>query len=124
MANTTNVIFPAGLKISVQAFANAAYSQQVTITSPSGTAAIFVGNGEGNVPLTLKQAGFLTTSGGGAWPAFTAVSGNYVVAVSANGKPSLVAAYQTNSPTPGGGTMYLSEVVRRFPGSRLERLVN
>lgn len=107
MANV--VTFPAGAKVFVQSFANAGYQQQVTIKPPTGAPAIFTGAGEGNIPLNLTTPGFLTSGKG--WPSFTAVSGNYIVTVNANGKPTPVAAYEATGATPTGGTAIVAEVV-------------
>ena len=110
MANSAVVTFPAGLNVLVQAFANASFGQKVTITPPSGSPAVFSGNGEGNVPLQLITAGFLKGGTNGSWPSFQAASGNYVVSVTANNQTTPVAATQSQSPTPGGGTAYLAQV--------------
>ena len=46
----------------------------------------------------------------GGWGSFQAASGNYVVSVTANNQTTPVAATQSQSPTPGGGTAYLAQV--------------
>jgi hypothetical protein len=48
MANVVRLSFPNTATVFVQAVSNASYKQAVTITPPSGTAAVFSGSGEYN----------------------------------------------------------------------------
>src|SRR6267142_1948974 len=60
-----------GVTYLIQAFSNAALSQCVQISPPSGSTAQFDGMGENNVSMGLTQAGFLTAGPIGSWPSFT-----------------------------------------------------
>ena len=70
MSNAVNVQFAGGLPVLVQAFADANRDQMVIIMPPSGTPAIFLGSGEGNIPMRLVTPGFLTPGTPDEWPAF------------------------------------------------------
>ena len=97
MASSYIVSLPGGATVNVQAFANAAYTQTVTIQPPSGTSggnAVFSGSGENNTTQKLTTQGFLTTNTN-AWPSFKVPGGSgtnqpYQVSVSANNQPSSV----------------------------------
>jgi len=116
MASSGNVQFQGGLTVYVQAVSNATLTQQVTITPPSGSAAIFSGSGEGNIPMALTTAGFLTPPSNGTWASFTTPGSSnqlntYNVACQSNKGPSDVESNQTTFQTPAGGNLYFALVV-------------
>ncbi len=51
MATSVKLSFPSTAKVFVQAFSNASFNQQVTITPPSGAPAQFAGSGEVTRPM-------------------------------------------------------------------------
>ncbi len=103
MATYVNITtFPPNTTIYVTSLANAAYTQNVTITPPTGTAAVFSGSGEGNVSMNLTQKGFLSTGAG--QPSFrtASTSGTYNVQVtSSQGTESVQFAACTSAWTSG-----------------------
>lgn len=110
--------FPAGATVYVQAYANAAYTQQVTIQPPSGqkpnsNAAVFSGNGENNALQKLTTQGFLTPNSGG-WPSFVVPSGSstqkYTVSITASGSSSPVLGNVNTIVTPAGGQILVGVV--------------
>jgi hypothetical protein len=109
MSTSAKVPLPGNATVYVQGFANAAYSQQVTIQPPSGSNAVFSGSGENNTTLQLTATGFLTTHSGGQ-PSFKVPSngGTYTVSVMANNTASQVASAGTSFTTPSGGTIYIN----------------
>ena len=113
MPTTATVKFQGGSVVFVQALANASYTQVITITPPSGPAAVFQGSGEGNVPLPLTPGSFLTpgTKGGQASfmpPGGSSTLSTYKIAVTANGKPSQVEANSSSITTPSGSVLNLA----------------
>ncbi|MGH2414649.1 MAG: hypothetical protein ACRDEA_13385 [Microcystaceae cyanobacterium] len=106
--NFQNVTFPGGLTVYVQACANAACKQTVTIAPPSGTSgtsAVFSGNGEGNVLMQLQTQGFLNKGSGGGWPYFTTPNQNQnyqykVTCTNSGGTTSDVQANQSTYSSP------------------------
>lgn len=116
MATTASVNFAGGSKVYVQAFSNAAFAQVVTITPPSGTAAVFQGSGEGNIALPLTTSGFLTAAVTNGQPSFTPPGSSsklstYTVMVTANGSSSQVEANSFSVTTPANGSLNLATVV-------------
>jgi hypothetical protein len=101
MSNSVNMPFPSNATVFVQGFANAAFTQKITITPPSGTPAVFSGSGENNTSLSLTTTGFLTTHSG-AQPSFNVPSGGgtYNVSVTANNTASQVLGQTNNFSTP------------------------
>ncbi|QSQ11993.1 MULTISPECIES: hypothetical protein [Myxococcus] len=119
MSNTATFQFAGGSKVYVQALANAGYTQQVTISPPSGSAAVFQGSGEGNVTMPLTTQGFLTAGSNGGQASFTVPgSGSqlstYKVAVSYNKgsgfQPSNVEGNSSTFTTPAGGQLVVGVV--------------
>jgi fucose-binding lectin II (PA-IIL) len=111
MANSVPLPFPANATVFVQGFANAAFTQAITIRPPSGSSAVFSGSGENNAILPLTTQGFLTPHAGGQ-PSFKVPSsgGTYTVSVTANGQPSQVMGTVSNIITPAGGQILLGWV--------------
>ncbi|HJQ40988.1 MAG TPA: hypothetical protein VKB93_27945 [Thermoanaerobaculia bacterium] len=104
---------------------NAGTKQNVIIVPPSGEddLAKFKGQGEGNVPMTLKTQGFLKTSSNG-WPYFT-VPGNssqsstYHVTCLSDGKPvNALLGVGGNPLTPVGGNVYIAVVMSESGGAK------
>lgn len=60
--DSTQVILPFSTSVSVQAFTNAAFGQQITITPESGAPTVFTGSGEGQTPI--GTTGIKTPSSG------------------------------------------------------------
>lgn len=122
MGNTGTITFTGGLKVYVQALSNAAYTQTITITPPSGTADVFSGSGEGNVAMALTQQGFLQSPSPGGQSYFI-VPGNssqnttYKIAASNNGpnNSSLVVNLSTYS-TPAQGTLIVGTAASEDSG--------
>jgi hypothetical protein len=83
MATVVNItLFPPNTVIYVTSLANASYTQTVTLTPPSGTAATFTGSGEGNVAMSLQTQGFLSTGSGQPFFKTANSSGTYQVQIS------------------------------------------
>jgi hypothetical protein len=112
MGNSIKLPFPGGATVYVQAYANAAYTQAVTITPPSGSAAMFQGSGEYNATIPLKTQGFLTPHSGGQ-PSFVVPGSgaqSYTISVTANGQPSGVMGNVNTILTPSGGQILVGIV--------------
>lgn len=115
--NTASVKFAGGNIVFVQGLANASYMQVITITPPSGAAAVFTGNGEGNVAMALTTPGFLTANSNPKGQAsFTPPGGSstlstYTISVSSNGKSNPVEANSFTSTSPAGGQLNMAVVV-------------
>ncbi len=103
MATHVNLtIFPPNTIIYVTSMSNAAYTQTVTITPPSGSPAQFSGSGEGNVTMRLVQQGFLSTGSGQPYFRTASTSGTYTVAISSSaGAESVQYAASTSAWTSG-----------------------
>ena len=111
MATSVKLNFQGGATVYVQGFANAAYSQSITITPPSGSKAVFSGSGENNTTLPLSTQGFLTPHSGGQ-PSFVVPGsgGTYLISVTANGQPSQVMGNVNTISTPSGGQIIIGWV--------------
>ncbi len=85
MATSVNIsTFPPNTTIFVSSLANAGLVQTVTITPPSGAAAVFQGSGENNSSMALATQGFLTTGGGQARFTTGGTSGTYKIQISSS----------------------------------------
>jgi hypothetical protein len=114
MATSVKLSFPSTATVYVQAFANAAYAQKVTIQPPSGTAAVFSGSGENNTTIALTTPGFLTPHSGGQ-PSFVVPGSkgstqSYTISVTANNNPSQVMGNLNTILTPSSGQILMGLV--------------
>ena len=106
LTNRVSILLPPSTRVFVQAMANAAATQTVTITPPAGVAAVFKGNGEGNVNLPLVTPGFLTVAPPSGQPSFVTPAGGgayKVTVVSALPNPSVVTGGKMAVQNPNGG---------------------
>lgn len=108
MASYVNLtLLPPNTTIYVNALANAAFTQTVTITPPSGTAAVFSGAGENNTAMSLTTTGFLTPPSNGAQAYFRTASGGsgtYRVEMTSNHGAEVVQFAQCSSSWSSGAT--------------------
>jgi hypothetical protein len=111
MATSVKLSFPGNATVFVQGFANAAYNQAITIQPPSGSSAVFSGNGENNASLALTSQGFLSVHSGGQ-PSFVVPSGGgtYTISVKANGETSQVMGNMNTVITPSNGQILIGWV--------------
>jgi hypothetical protein len=112
MVNFVNITtFPPSTTIYVTALANAALTQTVTITPPSGQAAVFTGSGEGNVAMFLSTQGFLSTGSGQPNFRTGSSSGTYKVQLSSSQGPENVQFSACTSAWSSGATANVLMVV-------------
>jgi hypothetical protein len=62
MPNTATIYIPTNTYVSVRAFTNASFTQQVTITPETGAATTLTGHGEQDTPMPNGTYGFTTPS--------------------------------------------------------------
>lgn len=115
MATYVNLTFlPPSTTIYVNALSNAAYTQTVTITPPSGSPAIFSGAGENNAAMRLTTAGFLTPPSGSSQAYFRTAAGSagtYRVDIASNHGAENVQFAQCSSSWTSGATANMLIVV-------------
>ena len=114
MATSVKLSFPSTAKVFVQAFSNASFNQQVTVTPPSGAAAQFTGSGENNATQKLTTQGFLTVNAGGqpsfVVPGSAGSTASYTISVTANGAASSVMGNLNSIVTPASGQILMGMV--------------
>lgn len=105
ITNSVSLLIPPSVKVFVESMSNGAFVQTVTLTPPSGTAAVFKGSGEGNVHMKLVTQGFLTAAPSGGQPSFTspAAGGSYKVTIDNQQGPSKVTGGKLAVQNPAGG---------------------
>lgn len=110
LTNSISLLFPPNVRVFVQAMTNAAAVQTLTLTPPTGAAAVFKGSGEGNVQAPVATLGFLTAAPTNGQPSFVtpAAGGTYKVTINSSLGANRVTGGKSAIGNPDGGDFGLA----------------